>query len=176
MHDRTQSGGLLLEATIHHVDLHRYLLGEVAQVYAQVQFTRLHVGRTDYNLEDVAALVFQFQSGAMGVISTGDCPIRLPGGPATGELLAEKLSATLQVPLRATVQLAGADAPYEVGTLGPEAGQRMYRRESEDFVAAILQDRPTRTPLREGALTQALVEAAHRSAREGRPVVPQLVG
>jgi predicted dehydrogenase len=171
MHDRTKSGGLLLEGVIHHVDLHRYLLGEIVQVYAQIRQTRLHAGRSDYNLEDVAAIVLECDNGAIGVITTGDCPTPSPG-PQTGELLAERLSASLQIPAQATIWQAGASEPLVVGT--PGAWRQVYLSETIDFVTSILEDRPTRTPLREGARAQTVVEAAYRSAQEGRPVQPEL--
>lgn len=70
------SGGQMLEQTTHIFDLARYLLGEVAQVYAAMSYTR----REQYPEADIAAVSLaslRFRSGTIANISS-TCTLNSP--------------------------------------------------------------------------------------------------
>jgi myo-inositol 2-dehydrogenase/D-chiro-inositol 1-dehydrogenase len=68
--DRGQGGGQILERGSHHIDLQRAIAGEIASVEAvggKVRLARTLAPQGD--IEDVAALAFQFHSGALGSVN-----------------------------------------------------------------------------------------------------------
>lgn len=71
--DRGQGGGQILERGSHHIDLQRAIAGEietVAAVGGPVRLAQAADGRgaDAGNIEDVAALTFQFRRGALGTV------------------------------------------------------------------------------------------------------------
>jgi myo-inositol 2-dehydrogenase / D-chiro-inositol 1-dehydrogenase len=71
--DRGQGGGQILERGSHHIDLQRVIAGEietVAAVGGPVRLAQAADGRgaDAGNIEDVAALTFQFRRGALGTV------------------------------------------------------------------------------------------------------------
>jgi predicted dehydrogenase len=67
--DPAQGGGQVLERGSHHIDLQRAIAGEIAAVEAVRGSVRLTGRRTGTGIEDVVALTFHFQSGALGSVS-----------------------------------------------------------------------------------------------------------
>lgn len=67
--DRTQGGGQILERGSHHIDLQRAIAGEIVAV--EVSSGSIELARHDRgkgSIEDVVALVFHFESGALGSV------------------------------------------------------------------------------------------------------------
>lgn len=67
--DPAQGGGQVLERGSHHIDLQRAIAGEIASVEAVGGSVRLTGGGAREGIEDVVALTFHFQSGALGSVS-----------------------------------------------------------------------------------------------------------
>lgn len=65
---QSRSGGMLVEMHTHAVDLLRYLVGDVASVYAQAD-TRLVTDLPGLDIADVNAVTLRFASGAVGTIA-----------------------------------------------------------------------------------------------------------
>ncbi len=64
---REQSGGQIVEQTIHIFDMARYLFGEVTTVHAAArQGLMTHV--PNYNVDDASAVTLEFESGLIGTI------------------------------------------------------------------------------------------------------------
>lgn len=61
-------GGPVLTNVSHDIDLMRYLMGEIAQVQAMATRSR----RDGHDLEDTAAILFRFESGALGSMVASD--------------------------------------------------------------------------------------------------------
>nr|HML48719.1 Gfo/Idh/MocA family oxidoreductase [Clostridia bacterium] len=69
---KAQSGGQLVEQTIHQVDVLRYLLGEVESVYSVA--SRGHIGQSEcpgYDTDDLSMTLIRFQSGVTCHLMTG---------------------------------------------------------------------------------------------------------
>jgi myo-inositol 2-dehydrogenase / D-chiro-inositol 1-dehydrogenase len=67
--DRTQGGGQILERGSHHIDLQRAIAGEIVAV--EVSSGSIELARHDRgerSIEDVVALLFHFESGALGSV------------------------------------------------------------------------------------------------------------
>jgi len=60
-----QSGGQLVEQATHTIDLMRYLVGEITEVYAKQARRVLH----DIDCPDVNSVTFEFANGALGSLS-----------------------------------------------------------------------------------------------------------
>lgn len=69
--DKNLSGGQIVEQTIHQFDIIRYVFGEPVEVFTYGTRGFLK-GVENYNTDDLSTTVVKFESGALGVISTGD--------------------------------------------------------------------------------------------------------
>ena len=163
--NRSQSGGQLVEQVIHMVDLMRYLLGEPAAVFSR-QTNRFHTHLPDYTVEDVSATIIDFKSGALGVIyaTNGAIPNKWINDY---RLVAQNLTAEFENANRAVFNFTGHPArpPEQIaGTVNTHMAELL------DLLQAIRTGGPTRTPLRDGALSLDLALAATRSADTGAVV------
>ncbi len=162
---RDKAGGQIVEQAIHLFDVMRYLLGEPRTVYA-TWANLLHRDVPDYTVEDVSSTVVTFANGAIGTIAATNTAI--PGRWLESYwVVTQRLTAEFQNSNHAT--FVWTDRPGEV-SLSVAAQTNTYLNETLDLLAAIRDDRPTRTPMREGALSLDLVLAAARSAEAGQPV------
>lgn len=67
---RAQSGGQLVEQTIHQVDMARNVMGEPDTVYAMGGHNIVK-GIDGFDVEDMSVTLVRFKSGALGTITTG---------------------------------------------------------------------------------------------------------
>ena len=68
---KEKSGGQLFEQATHLIDLMRYLLGDAETVFS-LQRNLFHQHIPDYTVEDVSGTLFNFRSGAIGVLSASN--------------------------------------------------------------------------------------------------------
>ena len=66
---REFSGGQLVEQSTHQVDLARWFVGDVTEVYARLE-TLLSQDLPNYTIEDVSIVTLKFKDGALGVITS----------------------------------------------------------------------------------------------------------
>ena len=146
---RLDGGGVLMNQAIHTIDTLLWMCGPVARVSGQVA-TRLH----QIEVEDTAAAVLEFASGAFGVLeaSTAACP----GLPRRIEVTGTK--GTLVHEQDARPALVTDATPH----------QRVF----EDFLAAIETNGTPACDAREGRRSVALIEAIYKSARTGGSITP----
>jgi UDP-N-acetyl-2-amino-2-deoxyglucuronate dehydrogenase len=142
-------GGVLMNQAIHTVDLLLWLLGPVTRVSGRVS-TRRHA----IEVEDTAAAVLEFESGAYGAIEASTAAF--PGHPR-----------------RLTVvgtdgMIAHEDPPRPAAV----ADATPHRRVFEDFIAAIQSNGTPACDAREGRRSVAAIQAIYRSARSGRWETP----
>jgi UDP-N-acetyl-2-amino-2-deoxyglucuronate dehydrogenase len=172
-------GGALMNQGIHGIDLLQWLLGGVERVTAFTA-TRAHTG---IEVEDVAVASLQFRSGALGAIegTTGAWPgtkIRIEISGSDGTVVMEDESFLTWQFRRETPEdenirnrFRQADALASGGATDPRAiNSEGHRRQFEDFVAAIREDRPPRIDGAEARSAVAIITAIYRSAREHRVV------
>jgi UDP-N-acetyl-2-amino-2-deoxyglucuronate dehydrogenase len=138
--------------------------------------TRAHPG---LEVEDVAVAALRFRSGAVGVVeaSTASWPgdkLRIEISGSEGSVVLEDeaiCSWRFRTPHpeddairahlapQASANSGGATDPKAIDSAG-------HRRQFEDFVAAIRDDRPPRIDGAEGRASVAIITAIYRSARE----------
>ncbi len=163
---RDKSGGQLLEQVIHQLDLSRHFMGEPKTVFCR-QANLFHRDVPDYTSEDVSTTLIQFANGGLAAISATNAAIP---GKWIGDyrLVAQRVTADFRSANEATFHFTAepGTAPVEVNSA------RDFRREQfVDLLDAIAHDRPTRTPIREGAKSLDLALAAVRSATENREII-----
>lgn len=162
-------GGALINQGIHTVDLLLHFFGRVAGVSARTA-TRLHA----IEVEDTAAAVLEFESGALGLLeaATSVFPgyarrLEVTGSEGTLVLDQDRLvRADLRTPLDdAAEETVGASE----SAISPVVSDvTPHRRIFEDFIRAIETDGTPACDGREGRKSVALVEGIYASARSGR--------
>jgi UDP-N-acetyl-2-amino-2-deoxyglucuronate dehydrogenase len=167
-------GGALMNQAIHTVDLVQWLFGPVARVSAAVA-TRVH----EIEVEDTAAAVIEFASGALGTIEAATS--LFPGYPRRLEVTGSKGTVILEDDriVRADLQanagkpaVAAAAVPPPENVASPVVSDASaHQRVIEDFIRAIRNNTVPSCDGREGRRSVQLVEAIYAAARSGRPVV-----
>jgi predicted dehydrogenase len=168
-------GGALMNQAIHTVDLVQWMFGPVARVSAAVA-TRVHA----IEVEDTAAAVVEFASGAIGTIEAATSlypgyPRRLEVTGSEGTVILED-DKIVRMDLRNAAASAAAVQPAEVpppeNVASPVVSDASaHQRVIEDFMRAIRQNTAPATDGRQGRQSVALVEAIYAAARERRPVM-----
>ena len=157
-------GGALMNQGVHTVDLLIAALGRPVSVFAQTA-TLAH---DRIEVEDVAAGVVRFDSGALGVLHATTCAY--PGLSARLQIHGDRGSAVIDNddlvyfgdgPVAGGgVPTAGADPARLSG-----AHERQYR----NFLAALDGTEPLRVTLETNRLAIAVITGAYESARTGLP-------
>ncbi len=153
------SGGQFVEQTTHVVDLARYLVGEITEVYAQMA-TRVLGDIEQFTVPDVGTVTVRFANGAVGTFSNA-C-IGAPGPIALHLYLQDQ---TLEIGGHLTVRTRdGAEEFHD----SPNA----YLAEDEAFLHAVRTNDGSlvRSSYAEALKTQHVTAAANRSAETGQPV------
>lgn len=163
-------GGALMNQAIHTVDLVQWLFGPVARVSAATA-TRIH----SIEVEDTAAAVLEFASGAIGTIEAATS--LFPGYPRRLEVTGSNGTVVLEdenlvaVDLRSSGATASAAGRTAAGgkpenTSSPVVSDASaHQRVVEDFVHAIRTGGVPSCDGREGRRSVALVEAIYAAAR-----------
>jgi UDP-N-acetyl-2-amino-2-deoxyglucuronate dehydrogenase len=163
-------GGALMNQAIHTVDVLQWLFGPVAQVAARTA-TRLH----PIQVEDTAAAVLEFESGALGIIeaTTSSYPgyarrVDVSGSEGTLILEGDRLVAT---DLRGTTDHSSAiptEPPPENAASATVSDSVPHQRIFEDFIHAIRTNAVPVCDAREARPSVAIIEAIYRSAGSGK--------
>lgn len=163
-------GGALMNQGIHTVDVLQWLFGPVARVRARVA-TRVH----EIEVEDTAAAVLEFASGALGTIEASTAVS--PGYPRRVELVGTEGTLIIEdsrligVDVRDPGDLHVSTAAIGTSATSPAVPDiTPHRRLFEDFIDAIERRRAPACDAREGRRSVAVVEAIYESSRRARAV------
>jgi myo-inositol 2-dehydrogenase / D-chiro-inositol 1-dehydrogenase len=168
------SGGLFLDMSVHDLDLARFLVGEVDEVYAWGGVL-IDERFAQANDADTAMTLLRFKNGVLGVVETSrhsnwGYDIRTEVAGSVGKVVVE---APQKTPLLLSKDFASSHDHYENFPDRFEAGHRL---QLEGFFAALREGR-TPTPGPEDALeTLRLAVAATKSWHEKRPVKLSEIG
>jgi len=164
--DKSKSGGQIVEQSTHLYDIIRWLCGDVERVYAEMDrlFYKDVPGMT---IEDVSCVVLRFKSGAVGAVTAtiGAVPNfwwlkwTVIGRDAT---LESEEPNSLKV-------YHSAEKPLRIEEYR-EIGRDPMVLAERDLIDAIINDRPTRTPIAEGAKTLELTLAAVKATESGKVI------
>ncbi|MCU0242263.1 MAG: Gfo/Idh/MocA family oxidoreductase [Vicinamibacteria bacterium] len=173
-------GGALINQAIHTIDLLQHLAGPVASVCGFAD----HLLHRGIEAEDTAVAALRFESGAMGVIEASTA--LYPGAARRIELAGERGSVVFEGNrvrewrLREPAQSGDAQPPTAAAADGAADPMSIdvapHRKQIEDFVAAIDEDRPPRVDGEEGLQALRIVLAIYRASTEGRSVALSELG
>lgn len=168
-------GGVLMNQSIHNVDLLQWLGGPVKSVFGYT-CTLTHRIET----EDTALAGLLFRNGALGVIQAStSC---WPGDPARLELHGEKGTIMLEEGRVARWALQGGDRSEEDSILGEDStshtasadpraiGHECHARQLADLVTAVERGIQPAVSGVEARKAVGLILAVYRAARTGLPV------
>ena len=170
---KLDGGGALMNQAIHTVDLVQWFFGPVARVSSAVA-TRIH----DIQVEDTAAAVIEFTSGAIGTIEATTS--LYPGYPRRLEVTGSEGTVVIegddisQRDLRSVAATGGAAAaPRLENVASPVVSDASaHQRVIEDFIRAIRENTVPSTDGREARRSVELVEMIYAAARAHQPVGP----
>ena len=162
-----KSGGMLHEQATHQLDMIRYTAGEIVEVY-KIDAMKINIDQENNTIPDAEVVTLQFESGAVGYISTSSALINGGGGSRTDFIVEGHY----------TLQLAWGDARIiskDAATIEVSDGQPLSIDEA--FIQAIQTgDRSLiRSSYADGLKSAAVSIAANQSSREGRPVRVPLI-
>lgn len=170
-------GGAVINQAIHGLDLLLWFAGMPAEVFAW-QTNRVH---TAIEVEDTACASLKFANGALGSFEASTA--LWPGWSRRHELCGERGSIILEDdriarwefqetrPEDDAIRAAGQTNTLGSGAANPSAiSTEGHRRQLQDFVDSIRENRPHALDGREGRKAVALVNAIYASAKTGAPV------
>ncbi|HNR36610.1 MAG TPA: Gfo/Idh/MocA family oxidoreductase [Candidatus Hydrogenedentes bacterium] len=176
---KLDGGGALINQGIHQVDLLLWFMGPAKWVRAESRI----LAHDRIEVEDLACATIQFENGALGVIEASTAI--WPGHAAKVEIHGSEGSAVLEdgelrfwqfrketkadARLRATF---GGESALGSGAGDPLSHLKCegHRRQIQDFVKAIQEDRPPFVDGPEGRRSVALIEAIYKSAATGKTI------
>lgn len=172
--DKRQSGGQFVEQVTHTVDLVRYLMGEVVEVFAHGAPPRTFNRDVpdNYNLEDALVTTLRFQSGAVATLWAA-CACNAGGGVSLSVFGTQHAAhfTGWEHTLRLVAQPPGAGR--EARTEETIKGESdIFALEDRHFIDAVKSgDRSLiRTDYPDGVKTTEVTVATNRSLETGQPV------
>ena len=162
-----QSGGQLVEMTTHQVDLMRALAGEIVEVSSRSDY-RVLGDLPDFTIPDAQIALFQFESGAIGYLSTS-CALTSGGGRGDMEFVTRDAVVRWEGDT-ASVSPEGALPLPEVTEPHPSIDEAFVKAVATGDRSLILCD------YEDGLRTLDVTLCANRSAAEGGMPVKTVVG
>ena len=183
-----EGGGVLINQAPHQIDLLLWYMGEVEELYG-IWDTLNHPG---LEVEDTAAAVIRFKSGAIGniVVSNSQNPalfgnVRVHGSNGAsvgvqtdgGAMFVAGMSSVAEPPVNDLWTVPGEADMLEAYRAedraffeSVDATHHFHEVQIDDFLRAIIENRPPLVTLEDGRRTVELITAVYRSRRDRRPV------
>jgi myo-inositol 2-dehydrogenase/D-chiro-inositol 1-dehydrogenase len=160
---KAQSGGQIVEQTIHLYDMARLYFGEVKTVYCAAG-RGIVEGVENYDVEDYSSVTMVFENGIVGTITTGDY---LKGAVPRNGLEIYTPEARIEYRLRTAVCYYTKDGVTEDKRVADQ-GFTCDRA----FIDAVKAEDPTmvRSPYKDALRSLAVVLAANKSMETGQAV------
>lgn len=154
------SGGQLVEQSTHQVDIARWFVGEVEEVFAYFEMDLLK-NLPNFNVEDVSVIALKFVNGALGNI-TSTCASKRGGYRSGFAVITEKL------------QIDGFNGLKVIrdGKVMEIKDQKhdMTLEANRHFIQSVIKGEQTKIPYYEGLKDLEVTIAAVISAKTGKPV------
>jgi UDP-N-acetyl-2-amino-2-deoxyglucuronate dehydrogenase len=169
---KMDGGGALLNQGIHGVDLLQYIMGPVKSVFA---YTRTLTRKIE--VEDTAAAVLEFRSGALGVIQATTSTY--PGSPRKLEICGDRGTIALEEDNIVNWVIEGQESLNREITVRTTSSAFMdpksisiegHVRQIGDMVNAIQLDRRPLVDEYEGKKTVEIIMAIYESSKSGKQV------
>lgn len=161
---RDKSGGQILEQSTHILDLARYFVGEVAEVYANAFEGVMAPKVEDYDVADASSVALRFHSGVIGHVAT--CDILGFSYKAGLTLLAEDMVVEITSREVTVMEKGRTTTTRHEGSA--------FEAEDQAFVHAVETGDPSgiRSDYDDAVKTLAVSLAAEESIASRKPVAP----
>lgn len=184
----TEGGGVLVNQTPHQLDLLRWIMGPIEELYGYWD----NFNHPSIEVEDTALAVIRFRSGALGslVLSNAQNPglygrlhVRGSNGASVGvqteggSMFISGVTTEVDPPINDLWTVSGqqdlladwqAEDRAAIETEDPLT--YYHARQIEEFLDAIVEDRPPAVDGTDGRNAVEIFTAVYRSRRDGRPV------
>lgn len=182
-----EGGGVLINQAPHQFDLLLWYMGEIDEVYGMWDT----LNHPDLEVEDTAAAVIRFKSGAMGniVVSNSQNPalfgnVRVHGSNGAsvgvqtdgGAMFIAGVSGITEPPVNDLWTIPGEEDKLEEYRKDDSAFflsvdmVHYHTQQLQDFILAILEGRKPLITLEDGRRTVELITGIYRSQRDHKPV------
>jgi predicted dehydrogenase len=183
-----EGGGVLVTQVTHHLDLFQWLMGPVAELFGYWA----NLAHPSIEVDDTAVAVLRFASGALGSIVASNCQnpglfgrIHVHGSSGasvgvqveSGSAFISGVTSAVEPPINDIWTIPGEEGLLDGWQLQDRERaeqvdiMRVYhRRQIEDFLSAIVEDRPPLVSGEEGRKSVELFTAIYRSQRTRAPV------
>ncbi len=158
---RELSGGQLVEQSTHQVDLARWYMGDVEEVFARFQTTLLN-DLPGFSIESASIVTLKFKNNAIGVI-TSTCASQKKGRTSGFRIIARKLQIE-SLPSRSCRIIEGDNIQEIRNVRDP------FLEEDKHFIQCVIKGEETNVPYIEGVKTLEVTLAAVKSAETGRNI------
>ena len=169
-----EGGGALINQSIHYLDLLMYLMGPIDEVFAYMA-TKVH----DIEVEDILTGTMKFRNGALGLIEANTTAY--PGFEARIDIYGDEGSAIMvddelkRLVIKEKIDIGSiGKGDTLTGASSPDIPFELHRRQYEDIVDSIINDRKPAVDGIDGRNTLATVIAFYESARTGKVRKPCL--
>lgn len=171
-----EGGGALINQTIHYVDLLQYLAGPIDEVFAYMA-TRNH----NIEVEDLLVGTLKFKNGALGLVEANTTAY--PGFEARVDVYGNNGSAIIvddeldKLIIKDKEKIVSSNKKEEdlTGASNPRISSELHRRQYQDIVDSIMNDRRPSVDGIEGRNTLAVVLALYESAKTAKAVRVKLI-
>ena len=169
---KLDGGGALMNQGIHGIDQLLFIMGDVKTVYAHCRTLARNI-----EVEDTAAAVLEYESGAIGVIQ-GTTSV-YPGYPKIFDFNGDKGTVRMEETHFTEWNIEGQEKPDDVvfsradqsGANRPDAIEwDTHVAQFRDFFSALAEGRKPMIDVNEGRRPVDLLLAIYESSRTGRPV------
>ncbi|NJD03520.1 MAG: Gfo/Idh/MocA family oxidoreductase [Ruminiclostridium sp.] len=169
---KMDGGGALMNQGIHGIDLLQYIMGPVKSVFAYARTLARAI-----EVEDTAAAILEFKSGALGVIQATTSIY--PGSPRRLEINGSKGTIVLEEDSIASWTVEGCEMPEDIalGHTNSKASRdpaafsiEGHIRQFNDMADAIRNDRKPLVDQYEGRKSIEIIMSIYESSRTGKVV------
>ena len=167
-----EGGGALINQSIHYLDLLIYFIGPVDEVFAYMD-TRAH----KIEVEDILVGTLKFRNGALGLIEANTTAY--PGFEARLDVYGDEGSAIVvddelvRLTVKGKIDIGSPRTSRNLtGASSPTISFELHRRQYEDIVNSIINDKKPAVDGIDGLNTLAVVLALYESAKTGKAVKP----
>lgn len=184
----TEGGGVLVNQSPHQLDLLQWFMGEIEEVSGYWA----NLNHPSIEVDDTAVAMLRFKGGGLGAIVTSlsqrpgiYTKVQIHGSNGasvgvqtdTGATFVAGVSGIAEPPFNDIWTIPGEEqllpqfqAEDRERFRQIDGTTHYHRLQIQDFLQAVLQDRPPRVTGEEGRLVVALFTAIYRSQRERRPI------
>ena len=170
-----EGGGALINQSIHYVDLLQYLAEPIDEVFAYMT-TRSH----NIEVEDILVGTLKFKNGALGLVEANTTAY--PGFEARVDIYGDNGSAVIvddeldKLIIKGKKKISSIRNQKNLtGASNPQISFELHKRQYQDIVDSIMNNRRPSVDGIDGRNTLAVVLALYESARTGKAVKVNLV-